>query len=77
MWIFSTPSTNAEEAAHVIMDCCAVFGAKKSFMPSSTTSFRNEIMHLVLRGSKSKYHLTQAYCPLSNGVVELFGKEII
>lgn len=76
-WLYPTPSKNAEEATHAIIDWCAAFGPPRTFMSDRPTHFRNEVSCLLAREIKCNHHFTQAYSLWINGTIERLGKEIL
>lgn len=76
-WLYPTTTTGADQAANALVDWCAAFGPRKTFMSDGPSHFRNETMRLLSKGMRCKHHFTQAYCPWSNGSIERLGKEIL
>lgn len=46
-------------------------------MSYGPTHFRNETIRLVTKALRTSHHLTQPYCPWSNGFLERLGREFI
>lgn len=62
-WLYPTPDTSADQAAHALLDWCSAFGAPLSFMSESPTHFKNETLALLAKGLRSKYHFTAHTAP--------------
>lgn len=76
-WFFCFPNTDAENAAHAIIDWCAANGTPGGLMSDGPTHFKNETVRLVSKGLKTPHHFTLPYCPWSNGAVERLGRELL
>lgn len=76
-WFFNFPNTDAENAAHAIIDWCAAFGVPNGMMSDGPTHFKNETLRSVSKGLKVPHHFTLPYTPWSNGAVERLGKELL
>ena len=74
---FCLPNTDAENAAHAIIDWCAANGVPGGLMSDASTHFKNETVRLVSKGLKTPHHFTLPYCPWSNGAVERLGRELL
>lgn len=76
-WLFPFGNTNAENAAHAIVDWCASFGVPAGLISDGPTHFRNETVRLVTKALRTPHHFTLPYCPWSNGAVERLGREVL
>lgn len=76
-WLYPSCDMTEETAAHSLLDWCTWFGAPTSFMSDDPTHFKNETLHFLSNGLRTKHHFTVPYCPWSNGVVERLGKELL
>eukprot|EP00171_Calliarthron_tuberculosum_P022775 IDg22775t1 len=55
----------------------AAFGVVEQWVSDRGTHFKNQLIRLLRESLKSEHHFTLAYCPWSNGTVEVVCRELL
>lgn len=55
----------------------SVFGIVNDWMSDRGSHFKNELIQSISESLKSSHHFTLAYCPRSNGTVEVVMRELL
>ena len=77
VWIKPTKKTDADTAAHHLIEWFALFGVVTQWVSDRGTHFKNELVRLLRDAYKANHHFTLAYCPWSNGTVEVMNRELL
>jgi len=73
----ATKTTDAETAATHLIEWFAQFGVVTQWISDRGTHFKNELVRLLSERYKANHHFTLAYCPWSNGTVEVVNRELL
>lgn len=76
-WLYHSPSTSSDQAAHALLDWCAAFSIPTTFMSDVLTNFKNETIRLLTKILHAKHYFTLSYCPWSNSCIKRLGKEVL
>jgi hypothetical protein len=72
-----TIAASAEETAQALLRWFADFRVVSVWVSDRGSHFKNELVQQLQRHTKSRHHYTLAYCPWSNGTVEVVRREIL
>ena len=72
-----TQAANAENAARALVDWFTTFGVVTQWVSDRGSHFRNELVTMLQDKLKVSHHFTLAYCPWSNGTVEVVCREVL
>lgn len=70
-------AANAETVADALIDWFSTFGVVTRWVSDRGTHFKNELIRILCASTKSSHHFTLAYCPWSNGTVEVVCRELL
>lgn len=73
----ATTETTAEVTASHLIDWFAAVGVVKQWVSDRGTHFKNELVRSLRDKLKTQHHFTLAYCPWSNGTVEVVNRELL
>ena len=77
VWLTPTKDTTAETAADTLISWFAAFCVVKQWMSDRGSNFKNELVRVLKERIHSSHHFTLAYCPWSNGTVEVVCRELL
>lgn len=77
VWLSPCTAADAEAAAENLLRCFSVFGVVHRWVSDRGPHFRNEVIKNIRESTKSDHHFTLAYCPWSNGTVEVVCRELL
>lgn len=77
VWLTPTKETTAEVTAEVLIKWFASFGVVNHWVSDRGTHFKNELVRIIREETNSSHHFTLAYCPWSNGTVEVVCREML
>ena len=72
-----TQAANAENAARALVDWFTTFGVVTQLVSDRGSHFRNELVTMLQAKLRVSHHFTLAYCPWSNGTVEVVCREVL
>lgn len=70
-------SADSETTANVLLRWFAAFGIVTSWVSDRGSHFKNELVKSLKETLRSSHHFTLAYCPWSNGTVEVVCRELL
>lgn len=77
VWLVPTKEATAEVTADSLISWFSAFGVVTKWVSDRGTHFKNELVKLLKNEVKAEHHFTLAYCPWSNGTVEVVCRELI
>lgn len=77
VWLVSCKEANSEATADALISWFSSFGVVTQWVSDQGTHFKNQLVKLLCQKLKSRHHFTLAYCPWSNGTVEVVCRELI
>eukprot|EP00171_Calliarthron_tuberculosum_P014724 IDg14724t1 len=75
--LIPTSEADAETVAKHLLEWFANFGVVSQWVSDRGSHFRNELIKALREATKSSHHFTLAYCPWSNGTVEVVCRELL
>lgn len=77
VWLKAAKDATAVSTAEELINWFSSFGVVNNWVSDRGSHFRNELVDVLRQKVKSKHHFTLAYCPWSNGTVEVVCREIL
>eukprot|EP00171_Calliarthron_tuberculosum_P012252 IDg12252t1 len=77
VWLVPTSETDAATVADALLKWFASFGVVRTWVSDRGSHFKNQLIQLLQESMKSHHHFTLAYCPWSNGTVEVVCRELL
>ena len=77
VWLKPTTEATAEATAEHLINWFSSFGVVEQWVSDCGTHFKNELVKLLRERVKAEHHFTLAYCPWSNGTVEVVCRELL
>ena len=77
VWLVPTEAANAETAASALLRWFTTFGVVENWVSDRGSHFKNELVAQLREKLKVAHHFTLAYCPWSNGTVEVVCREVL
>ncbi len=77
VWLIPSKEATAEVVADSLISWFSSFGVVTEWVSDRGTHFKNELVTLLQKQAKAGHHFTLAYCPWSNGTVEVVCRELI
>ncbi len=77
VWLRPSKEATAEVVADELISWFSSFGVVTDWVSDQGTHFKNELVKLLRERVKADHHFTLAYCPWSNGTVEVVCRELI
>lgn len=77
VWLVPTEDTDAQTTAQILLNWFASFGVPQTWVSDRGSHFKNELIRLLRESTKGSHHFTLAYCPWSNGSVEVVCRELL
>ena len=77
IWLIPTKAVTAEVVADALISWFSSFGVVTQWVSDRGTHFKNELVKLLRDQVRADHHFTLAYCPKSNGTVEVVCRELI
>ncbi len=77
VWLRPTTATTAEVTATHLFEWFSSFGIVEQWVSDRGSHFANELISKLRAKVKSEHHFTLAYCPWSNGTVEVVMRELL
>ena len=76
IWLMPTISAHAVTTAECLNKWFAAFGTVSTWVSDKGSHFLNETIREIAQLNKNHHHFTLAYCPWSNGTVEVVCREL-
>lgn len=77
VWLQACSDTTAETAASTFLKWFTTFGTVHQWVSDRGPHFKNELVKHLRESTKAHHHFTLAYCPWSNGTVEVVCRELL
>ncbi len=77
VWLIPTADADAESVADALLKWFAAFGVVSNWVSDRGSHFKNELVRILGEATKASHHFTLAYCPWSNGTVEVVCRELL
>eukprot|EP00171_Calliarthron_tuberculosum_P005938 IDg5938t1 len=77
LWLVPTSKTDAETVSEALIKWFASFKTVQNWVSDRGSHFKNELMRLLNESMKGFHPFTLAYCPWSNGTVEVVCQELL
>lgn len=77
VWLEPTKLANADTVANSLIHWFSAFGVVTDWVSDRGSHFKNELVRILQDSLKSSHHFTVAYCPWSNGTVEVVCRELL
>ncbi len=77
VWLTPAKDTTAATVAKVLIRWFASFGVVRQWVSDRGSHFKNELVRTIKDKTNSEHHFTLAYCPWSNGTVEVVNRELL
>lgn len=77
VWLLPAEVADAETTATALIKWFSVFGVVSDWVSDRGSHFKNELVRQISEVLKSSHHFTLAYCPWSNGTVEVVCRELL
>ena len=77
VWLKPSKEANSETVAENLIAWFSSFGIVPDWVSDQGTHFKNELVKILRDEVKAGHHFTLAYCPWSNGTVEVVCRELI
>jgi len=77
VWLKPCTAANAETTAMCLMEWFSTFGTVIQWVSDRGSHFKNEVIQELRERLHCTHHFTLAYCPWSNGSVEVVCRELI
>ena len=77
VWLTPCKETTAEVTAEILIRWFSTFGVVTQWVSDRGSHFKNELVRLLREKLKSSHNFTLAYCPWSNGTVEVVCRELL
>lgn len=77
VWLIPATETTADVTADALISWFASFGVVSNWVSDRGSHFKNMLVKKLREELKSDHHFTLAYCPWSNGTVEVVCRELI
>ena len=77
VWLIPSKEATAEIVADSLISWFSSFGVVSNWVSDRGTHFKNELVKILREQVKAGHHFTLAYCPWSNGTVEVVCRELI
>jgi len=77
VWLYACEAADAETTANSLIDWFAAFSPVPQWVSDRGSHFKNEIISILRDKFRSQHHFTLAYCPWSNGTVEVVCRELL
>lgn len=77
VWLEPTKAADADTVTDVLIRWFSSFGVVKNWVSDRGSHFRNELVKNLKERLNSSHHFTLAYCPWSNGTVEVVCRELL
>jgi len=77
VWLKATKETTAEVTADYLIEWFSTFGVVNDWVSDRGSHFKNQLIEYLRDKVKSEHHFTLAYCPWSNGTVEVVCRELL
>ena len=76
-WFVPTKEANAATTATSLINWFSTFGVVSTWVSDQGSHFKNELIRILRESYKTSHHFTLAYCPWSNGTVEVVCRELL
>jgi len=77
VWLFPCIAADAEATADALIEWFSSFGTVVRWVSDRGSHFRNEVVAQLRERVHSVHHFTLAYCPWTNGSVEIVCRELL
>ena len=77
VWLRPTRESDASTTAQALLDWFASFGVVQNWVSDRGTHFKNDVVRALREQTGGSHHFTLAYCPWSNGTVEVVCRELL
>ena len=77
VWLMPTANADASTTADCLNKWFASFGTVHTWVSDKGTHFVNETISEIAHLTKTHHHFTLAYCPWTNGTVEVVCRELL
>jgi len=77
VWLVPCKAADAEHVADCMVNWFATFGTVQHWVSDRGSHFKNSLIHLIRDRIRGRHHFTLAYCPWSNGTVEVVCRELL
>eukprot|EP00171_Calliarthron_tuberculosum_P021340 IDg21340t1 len=77
VWLVPTESTDAKIVANTLLTWFSSFGVVRNWVSDRGSHFKNELIRILKESLQGHHHFTLAYCPWSNGTVEVVCRELL
>jgi len=77
VWLRPTKEADGSTNATVLLDWFASFGVVRQWISDRGSHFKNEVVRALREQTNGSHHFTLAYCPWSNGTVEVVCRELL
>lgn len=76
-WLIATSDTTAATVADALLKWFSSFGIVRTWVSDRGSHFKNQLIQLIKESIRGSHHFTLAYCPWSNGTVEVVCRELL
>ena len=76
-WFIPTKEADAATTASALIKWFAAFGVVSNWVSDRGSHFKNELIRILRESYRTSHHFTLAYCPWSNGTVEVVCRELL
>ena len=77
VWLTACKEATAEVVANTLISWFSSFGVVYQWVSDRGTHFKNELVKILREQVRAEHHFTLAYCPWSNGTVEVVCRELL
>lgn len=77
VWLFPSATADAEQVADALIEWFSAFGTVAKWISDQGSHFRNSVIRAIRERLHCAHHFTLAYCPWTNGSVEVVCRELI
>lgn len=77
MRLIPAVEADASTAADALSDWFSTFGVVRQWVSDRGTHFKNKLIGMLQSSLRSSHHFTLAFCPWSNGTVEVVCRELL
>lgn len=77
VWLIPSCDADSPSVCVALTKWFSAFGVVRNWSSDQGSHFKNQLMRSVQEATKSSHHFTTAYCPWTNGSVEVFCRELL